>query len=300
MMKNLGDKIGVQNSKFMNANFFGSIIDLLQNLIRLLKLLFLASLSTNFSTIYLNIISKFVDKSAQKSSIFPAKAGYARGLIEGRAACFVVLLLPFLVWTTALHPAPSRRYAPEEGNTLKEVRDVVDILRHEVENYGKELQMAQEQLNNQESTLSILRQQMLESSQTTKETLKGNGSLWESKIASLEAVNKTFIADLTHLKTHANETIKVLEQWDKRIQDQEKQTTLQRKNIESLQAALRALTAALEVKEGISNDSKTYQIRPRDSLEKIAKEHNTTVKAIKELNNLTSDRIVVGRQIQIP
>jgi hypothetical protein len=56
------------------------VLDLLQNLIRLLKLPFLASLSTNFSTICLHIISKFVDKSAQKLSIFPAKAGYARGL----------------------------------------------------------------------------------------------------------------------------------------------------------------------------------------------------------------------------
>jgi hypothetical protein len=58
------------------------ILDLLQNLIRLLKLLFLASLSTNFSTICLHIISKFVDKPAQKSSIFPAKAGFARGLLS--------------------------------------------------------------------------------------------------------------------------------------------------------------------------------------------------------------------------
>ena len=57
------------------------LIDLLHNFIWLLKLPFLASLSANFSTICLQMLSKFADKFAQKSSIFPIKASYATGLI---------------------------------------------------------------------------------------------------------------------------------------------------------------------------------------------------------------------------
>ena len=45
---------------------FMVIIDLLHNYICLKKLLFLASLSLNFSAICTHMTSKFIDKSAQK------------------------------------------------------------------------------------------------------------------------------------------------------------------------------------------------------------------------------------------
>jgi hypothetical protein len=59
------------------------LLDLLHNLIRLIKLPFLASLSANFSGISSHMTSKFDDKSAQKLSIFSSKAGYVRGLFIG-------------------------------------------------------------------------------------------------------------------------------------------------------------------------------------------------------------------------
>ena len=55
---------------------------LLQNSIWLLKSRFLASLSSNFSTICLHMLSKFDDKSAQKSSIFSTKASFERSLMN--------------------------------------------------------------------------------------------------------------------------------------------------------------------------------------------------------------------------
>jgi len=48
--------------------------------IRLPKLPFLASLSLNFSTRCLHMLSKFIDKSAQKASSFASKANYAKSL----------------------------------------------------------------------------------------------------------------------------------------------------------------------------------------------------------------------------
>lgn len=57
------------------------ILDLLRHYICLLKLSFLASLSLNFSTISLDMLSKFTNKSAQKVLIFPSKANDARGLL---------------------------------------------------------------------------------------------------------------------------------------------------------------------------------------------------------------------------
>lgn len=46
--------------------------------------------------------------------------------------------------------------------------------------------------------------------------------------------------------------------------------------------------------------SKTYTVKNGDSLYKIANANNTTVNAIKSLNNLTSDMLSVGQILQIP
>ncbi|MDR3624187.1 MAG: ABC transporter substrate-binding protein [Chlamydiales bacterium] len=55
------------------------------------RIVFLTSLSLNFSTIYSHMLSKLINKSTQKISIFPSKANYARCLllicILGFCAC---------------------------------------------------------------------------------------------------------------------------------------------------------------------------------------------------------------------
>lgn len=45
---------------------------------------------------------------------------------------------------------------------------------------------------------------------------------------------------------------------------------------------------------------KTYRVKPGDNLTKIADAHGTTVKALRSLNQLKSDRIVVNQTLQIP
>jgi LysM repeat protein len=44
----------------------------------------------------------------------------------------------------------------------------------------------------------------------------------------------------------------------------------------------------------------TYVIKPGDTLERIAKAHGTSVKALKAANHLKSDRIVAGRKLKLP
>lgn len=87
-------------------------IDLLHNLIYLIKLPFLASLSLNFSTMCLRMLSKFINKSAQNSSIFSSKAGYARGLF-----LFVILAVVLV----SCHLGPKYRLprvtTPEQWKT---------------------------------------------------------------------------------------------------------------------------------------------------------------------------------------
>lgn len=80
-------------------------------------------------------------------------------------------------------------------------------------------------------------------------------------------------------------------------------------NYEKLRVNLLALAKALGIedktqKPSVSSvpqgDYRVYTVRPGDTLEKIAKRHGTSVGAIKEENDLKSDKIIVGRKLKIP
>jgi len=65
-----------------------------------------------------------------------------------------------------------------------------------------------------------------------------------------------------------------------------------------LQGALQSVLGALDVK--VTPSETFYKVKNGDSLEKIAKNHHTTIQALKVANQLSNDRIVVGQTLQIP
>ena len=84
IMKDLGAKAHKKKGRpleFSDQLILILLIDILRNIIYLLKLLFLADLIPNFLAICLHMSSKFEIKSAQKLSIFSSKAGYAKSAI---------------------------------------------------------------------------------------------------------------------------------------------------------------------------------------------------------------------------
>lgn len=234
-----------------------------------------------------------------------------------QSLCRINILLALL--TALFHfialsaEAAPRRSTYDEDQTviIRELRDGLDELRHEIQNHETEIRMFEERANNQESTIASLRQQVLDTNQANKELVKGNATTVEGRIAGLESANKGLIADLQKFKTHANDSSAALAQYKERIAELEKMIALQNQNIDNLQGAVRSLTDALQVQykdtSTILNDSgtggssgKTYRVQAGDSLEKIARVNGTTIKALKEVNNLNNDRIVVGQKLQLP
>lgn len=218
---------------------------------------------------------------------------------------FVLLCCPLFAYNNTALPPP--RYPNNPDNNallLRDLRTAIDALRHEVENHETELQMFTERVDNQEETVASLRQQVLDANQANKELVKGNASGFDSKLSAIEASNKGLIADLVQLKSHANDTSTTLTQYKQKLGELEQLIILQNQNIENLQSAVRSLTEAIQLKDSLPSTAestgKTYRVQPGDSLEKIARKHNTTIQAIKDLNHLTSDRIIVGKTLQIP
>jgi LysM repeat protein len=138
-----------------------------------------------------------------------------------------------------------------------------------------------------------------DSSKAHKDNLNASSSDLESKIADLELLTKSASGDLRQLKEHANESSTVLSQYQQRLRDLEKVSEQQAQQINSLQSAMRALTEILG-KESDETGTKIYRVKSGDSLEKIANANQTSIKAIKELNNLSNDKIIINQKLKLP
>jgi len=215
-----------------------------------------------------------------------------------------------LIGILTVHPifgAP-KRYAYEEDTytALREMRDTLEDVRHEVNNHETEIRMYEEKLRTQEIILDAFRQEFSEAYHTQKDLLKGTSINLEAKIAGIESTCKGLAADLRQLKSHANDSASVLAQYKQKFTEIDKLVEAQNQNIDNLQAALKAMMEAMQVKAGQDtasnspNQGKTYRIKPGDSLEKIARHNQTSVQVLKELNNLSEDKIIVGQKLQLP
>jgi len=65
-------------------------------------------------------------------------------------------------------------------------------------------------------------------------------------------------------------------------------------------AAATGATGPSGVAPAPDSGEQTYTVKPGDSLTKIAKDHGTTVNALRKANKLTTDRIKVGDKLKIP
>lgn len=225
---------------------------------------------------------------------------------------WILVLLAVAMSATAF--AASRRYNSEEdtNQVIRELRDSVEDLRHEVRNHESEIRMYEEKLSTMESSIDTLRQQLADSQQAHKDILKESSTNSEMKVGSLDTTVKGMVADLRQLKGHANDSATALGQYKSKLIEMEKIMDAQSQNIESLQAALKSMMDAMQVRSGhgsavasssettSSGGNKMYRVRSGDSLEKIARSQGSTIAAIKEANNMVNDRIIVGQNLRIP
>lgn len=236
--------------------------------------------------------------------------GSKRFKLRPMTAAICASLICCAFFCSELSAVRNRYYDDEHATILKEMRDSLDDIRHEVNNHESEIRVYDEKIKNLESFIDNVREQLTESSQAHREQLKGNTNNLELKITSIESTIKGLVADLRQFKTHANDAAVALTQYKQKISELEKVVEQQNQNIDHLQAAMRSLMEALAVKESAASKANTtisdaagsiiYRVKAGDSLEKIARYHQTTVSAIKELNGLTHDRIVIGQILKMP
>lgn len=183
-------------------------------------------------------------------------------------------------------------------------RSAIDSLKLRLNNQESELRTYEQKLESLDAILESLQDQLKDQSSQHKDLIKGSATSNEQKIAAIESTVKTLTADIKQLHTHSNDTVSTLNTFKQKLQELDQRLTTQNRNMENLQTALQSVLDALQVKADLPNAStasgRTYKIKNGDSLEKIARMHNTSIGALKELNQITSDKIVVGKTLKIP
>ncbi len=122
-------------------------------------------------------------------------------------------------------------------------------------------------------------------------------ALLQKRLSSLESFQQKAMQDIQRLATHSNQTADKISGQQlqlARMEDLIVQHSKRLEDIQQLKVTLKSISQA------IAKPQHTYTVKPGDTLDKIAKEHSTTVDALKKSNRIEGDRIRVGEQLQLP
>ncbi len=242
----------------------------------------------------------------------------------------LILLFPLVGWGASppqplnrpMQTPPNRPVQADDINSLiRQLRTNISDLKNEVRNHEIEIRMFEERLHNQENSNEHMRQQLSEdfisqkdfskavqvSIQSKIDNLEIRLGSTESQIANLSQASGGVMNDLRQLRSQANDSITVLGQYKQKLEEIEEKINSQNQHIANLELALQSIMEIFQAKQASTasqpktNDGfKTYKVQPGDSLEKIARANRITIQQLKDYNQLTSDRIIVGQTLKIP
>ena len=204
-----------------------------------------------------------------------------------------LFLSSFLITSCNSHMAVLQQDKYENSVTLNEMRSELADLKYALSHAQVEIQILEEQVQSQDT--------LIKKSKNTSSSSAIDSKLpqLEKRLILLEQAQEKAQIDLKQLSSHANQTSSCLQQYSTKISELEKTLDHQNKlihDVGDLKSSLKAFTTSLS-KE--SNDS-TYKVRAGDSLEKIAKNHKTSVDALKKANQLSQNKILIGQELIIP
>lgn len=179
--------------------------------------------------------------------------------------------------------AAQQETPPTEGAVVRHIQHVLSNLDQEITNCVRHIQ-------NQEQVVESMRQEMNAFTTSSKEQLKA----WGKTVEKVLKETKQYRA---YVDAKVDGLTEVLQELKKKCQDQEELSRLQSEQIRNLEAALRSIVQA--VKPGGSSPG-VYEVVSGDTLEKIADRYGTTVRKIKEKNDLKKDTIFPGQKLEIP
>ncbi|MCI0381843.1 MAG: LysM peptidoglycan-binding domain-containing protein [Chlamydiae bacterium] len=143
-----------------------------------------------------------------------------------------------------------------------------------------------------QSTIAILEEQIAKLKNT-----KGNQKEpeWEKRLVTVEKMQEKIAVDLKNIRDFTGQ---ISHQVQNQMQELQNRLDHFRDTIQEI-GKIRTTLSSLSKTMGESQ-IQIVKVKPGDSLEKIAKQHHTTIENLKTLNNLTQDTIFIGQELKVP
>lgn len=166
---------------------------------------------------------------------------------------------------------------------FEEMRTEIADLKHSLHGTEVEVKLLEERLESREAENAAAG--------------KGDIAALQRKLTLLEKTIDKMNTDLRSLMTYANQTTSSLTEYRGHIQEIDRKL----EEVAKLRSTLSQISKTYSSPEPSSEaTSSTYRVRSGDSLEKIARKFQIPVEKLKKENNLLSDKIVIGQELNIP
>ena len=173
-------------------------------------------------------------------------------------------------------------------------------MSYEIEELKVSLQQTHIEINALEDRIQTQEKELLEGRENSRDP--SQIAALEKRIDELKAAQKNTLADLSSLSTHATKTTSSLSGYRDKILTLEKKIATQDSRLSEvvkLKQTLSSISHAMKTPQSNSG-MKIYRVVSGDTLGKIAMQNGTSVRKIKEINNLNSNRIIVGQKLTLP
>jgi len=199
------------------------------------------------------------------------------------------LLLVLLCCFASLQAGPRR--TDYTVAVMDELRLEVEDLKHALKTTQVELNLLDERLKKQDSG---------KPGKELNPGLSTQVGALEKKVAHLEKTLEKVVQDLRTLSISTSETLTQIQSLQQSLSSQEKRF----EEVSKLKGTLTSISKAIGQKPApemaTSPATRTYRVKPKDSLEKIARLHNTSVETLRKLNQLSNDKIVIDQELRLP
>lgn len=200
-----------------------------------------------------------------------------------------------LLVLTGCQTAASSAQLKQTEVAIHTMRSEIEELKNDLTSHQMELDILQEKLLTHENSLVQLREESLEKALVRLEKMQALVGQMDRKIAQLEKQQE--------------EGLVQLKQFAQMAQDASRSSLLNYDSLNRLEGQIHeqksTLAELLKLKKEIlaqiqEQDCQNYKVKPSDTLEKIAKQFNTTTSYLKKINRLSDDRIIAGDVLLVP
>lgn len=209
-----------------------------------------------------------------------------------------IYLLTALYFALPLHARPNSGFYTNPE--VDELRVELDDLKHALKTTQVELNLLDERLKKQDNALTSVKGQTQGRDASSLSLLSAQVSSLEKKVSGLEKTLDKASNDLRTLSASVSQSLTKIQNLELDLSSHDKRL----EEVSKLKGTLTSISKAISQRPSVdmpsSGSTKAYRVKAGDSLEKIARINRVSVDSIRKINNLSTDKIVVGQELRLP